>query len=70
MAKNGNGFTPPKGKPSENKRETSGLTDAFAASDPETQNEIRSKYLTEDEKPDENVDVKHPNRNLDMGEDS
>ncbi len=69
MAKNENGFTPPKGKPTGNGRETSGLTDAFAASDPETQNEIRGKYLKEDEQPDDNVDVKHPNRNLQKGED-
>ena len=44
--KNG-GYIPPKGKPSGNGKETHGLMDAFAGTDPETDNEIANKY-TED----------------------
>jgi hypothetical protein len=67
--KNG-GYIPPKGKPSGSGHETHGLKDAFAAIDPETENEIAAKYTKDhtDELAD-GVPVRHPNRNLHKGED-
>jgi hypothetical protein len=71
MGKDQNGgYIPPKGKPTGSGRETHGLKDAFAATDPETEKEIADKY-TEDggDEPSANVPVRHPNRNLHKGED-
>lgn len=67
--KNG-GYIPPKGKPSGSGRETHQLKDAFAAIDPETENEIAAKY-TEDGTDElaEGIPVRHPNRHLHKGED-
>jgi hypothetical protein len=62
--------TPRKGKPSGNGRESEGLNEAFAGTDPETENEIRSEYIDDATgEPAENVEVKHPNRHLHKGED-
>ncbi|WCT13261.1 hypothetical protein [Mucilaginibacter jinjuensis] len=61
---------PRKGKPSGNGRESEGLNEAFAGTDPERENEIRSEYIDEATgEPADNVDVKHPNRHLHKGED-
>ena len=71
MGKSRNGrYVPPKGKPSGNGRESHHLTDAFAGTDPETENEIASKYTKEGtDEPSENVHVMHENRHLHKGED-
>jgi hypothetical protein len=59
MAKNKSGaYVPPKGKPTGSGRETHPLKDAFAVTDPETENEIAEKYTK-----------RHVNRNLHKGED-
>jgi hypothetical protein len=70
MAKNKNGFVPPKGKPTGSENDTHHLKDAFAATDPETENEIAAKYTKDgaDEIAD-GVRVRHVNRNLHKGED-
>jgi hypothetical protein len=71
MAKDRNGaFVPPKGKPTGNGRETHHLKDAFAVTDPETEQEIAAKYTKDgaDELAD-GVHVRHVNRNLHKGED-
>ncbi|WP_342646029.1 hypothetical protein [Mucilaginibacter sp. CSA2-8R] len=67
---NNGGYVPPKGKPSGSGRETHGLKDAFAVTDPENETEIASKY-TEDggDEPAEGVPMRHPNRHLHKGED-
>jgi hypothetical protein len=71
MAKNKNGdFVPPKGKPSGNGRETHHLKDAFAVTDPETENELAEKYTKDGaDEIAEGVHVRHVNRNLHKGED-
>jgi len=61
---------PRKGKPSGNGRESEGLNEPFAGTDPETENGIRAKYI--DSKTGEvadNVEMKHHNRHLHKGED-
>ena len=71
MSKDKNGaYIPPKGKPTGNGRETHGLKDAYAVTDPETEKEIADKY-TEDgtDELSSNVHVRHVNRNLHKGED-
>ena len=67
--KNG-GYVPPKGKPSGSGRETHQLKDAFAAVDPETEQQIADKYTKDgtDELAD-GIHVRHVNRNLHKGED-
>lgn len=67
--KNG-GYVPPKGKPSGSDRDTHPLKDAFAVTDPETENEIAAKYTKDgtDELAD-GIHVRHVNRNLHKGED-
>ena len=67
--KNG-GFVPPKGKPTGSGSETHPLKDAFAVTDPETENEIAEKYTKDgtDELAD-GIHVRHVNRNLHKGED-
>lgn len=48
MAKNKDGkFAPPRGKPSGKGNETVGLKDAFAAIDPDKENEITEKYISD-----------------------
>jgi hypothetical protein len=67
--KNG-GYVPPKGKPTGSDRDTHQLKDAFAVTDPETENEIAAKYTKDgtDELAD-GIYVRHVNRNLHKGED-
>lgn len=70
MAKNKNNtYIPPKGKPSGNGRETGHLRDAFAGTDPKTENEINAKYMDADGEPANNVPIKHANRHMHKGED-
>jgi hypothetical protein len=71
MAKNKNGaFIPPKGKPTGSGRETHPLKDAFAVTDPETENEIAEKYTKDGtDEIAEGIHVRHVNRNLHKGED-
>ena len=60
---------PRKGKPSGNGRESKGLNEAFAGTDPEKEKEISAEYLNEATgEPADNVDVKHHNRHLHKGE--
>jgi hypothetical protein len=70
MANNENGSAiHRKGKPTGNGRESEGLNEAFAGTDPETENEIRAEYIDEKtDKPADNVEVKHANRHLHKGE--
>ena len=60
---------PRKGKPSGNGRESEGLNEPFAGTDPETENEIGAEYI-DDETGEvaDNVEVKHHNRHLHKGE--
>jgi hypothetical protein len=59
-----------KGKPSGNGRESEGLNEAFAGTDPETENEIRAEYIDDQTgEPADNVEVRHHNRHLHKGED-
>lgn len=61
---------PRKGKPSGNDHGSEGLKEAFAGTDPETENEIRSEYLDDaTDEPADNIEVKHHNRHLHKGED-
>jgi len=60
---------PRKGKPSGNGRQSEGLNEAFAGTDPETENEIRAEYIDDKTgEPADNVEVKHRNRHLHKGE--
>jgi len=71
MSKDKNGtYLPPKGKPTGSDRDTHQLKDAFAVTDPETENEIAAKYTKDgtDELAD-GIHVRHMNRNLHKGED-
>jgi hypothetical protein len=71
MAKNKNGtFVPPKGKPTGSGSETHQLKDAFAVTDPETENEIAEEYTKDGtDEIAEGIHVRHVNRNLHKGED-
>lgn len=60
----------PKGKPSGNGKETSGLKEAFAVNDPETDEKIAEKYTSGEEEPASNVHERHVNRNVNKGEDN
>ena len=61
---------PPKGKPSGNGRENSGLNEPFAGTDPEQDENIADEYTEgEEERLAENVPLKHANRHLHKGED-
>ena len=71
MSKDKNGtYLPPKGNPTGSDRDTHQLKDAFAVTDPETENEIAAKYTKDgtDELTD-GIHVRHMNRNLHKGED-
>jgi hypothetical protein len=71
MGKDDNGgYVPPKGKPTGSDHDTHQLKDAFAVTDPETENEIAAKYTKDgtDELAD-GIHVRHINRNLQKGED-
>ena len=67
--RNGN-FIPPKGKPSGSGKETHGLKDAFAVNDLETDNQLSDKYTVAPDEPAPNVHVRHPNRNVNKGEEN
>ena len=70
MGKERNGrFIPPKGRPSGTGKDTTGLKDAFAVNDPETDKEIANKYAEniEDLAPDI---IRHKNRNVNKGEEN
>jgi hypothetical protein len=67
--KNG-GYIPPKGKPSGSENETHHLKDAFAVTDPETEQKIADKYTKDGtDEIAEGIHVRHVNRNLHKGED-
>jgi hypothetical protein len=70
MAKNENvSRIPRKGKPSGNGRESEGLNDPFAGTDPETEKEISDEYIDDNTgEPADNVEVRHHNRHLHKGE--
>lgn len=60
---------PRKGKPTGNGRESEGLNEPFAGTDPEVENEIRAEYIDDETgEPAENVEMKHHNRHLHKGE--
>lgn len=68
MGKNkNNNFVPPKGRPSGSGREGSGLKDAFAVNDLETDNQLSEAYTKGEDQPAENVHLRHKNRNTDKG---
>lgn len=71
MAKDREGkFTPPKGKPSGSGKNTTGLRDAFAGTDPETDENLTEKYMEGPDQPAANVHLRHVNRNVNKGEDT
>lgn len=70
MAKNKDGkFVPPKGKPSGKGNETVGLKDAFAAIDPDKENEITEKYISDTDEQEALIQMRHVNRNVNKGVD-
>jgi hypothetical protein len=71
MAKDREGkFTPAKGKPSGSGKNTTGLRDAFAGTDPETDENLTEKYMDGPDQPAANVPLRHVNRNVNKGEDT
>ncbi|MDB5022061.1 MAG: hypothetical protein JWQ28_3188 [Pedobacter sp.] len=70
MSKNKEGkFVPPKGKPSGKGNETVGLKDAFAAIDPDKENEITEKYISDTDEQEALIQMRHVNRNVNKGVD-
>jgi hypothetical protein len=70
MSKNEKGkFVPPKGKPSGKGNETVGLKDAFAAIDPDKENEITEKYISDTDEQEALIQMRHVNRNVNKGVD-
>ncbi len=70
MSKNNDGrFVPPKGKPSGKGNETAGLKDAFAAIDPDKENEITEKYISDTDDQETVIQMRHVNRNVNKGVD-
>ena len=70
MAKSKEGkFVPPKGKPSGKENETNGLKDAFAAIDPDKENEITEKYISDTDDQEALIQMRHVNRNVNKGVD-
>jgi hypothetical protein len=70
MAKTAHGgFTPPKGNPSGNERDQQGEKD-LGGRDVEREDEIADRYTDENEEPAANVPERHPNRNVNKGEDT
>jgi hypothetical protein len=68
MAKTAHGgFTPPKGNPSGNGRDQQGEKD-LGGRDLENEEEIAARYTDENEEPAANVPERHPNRNVNKGE--
>jgi hypothetical protein len=71
MAKDREGnYTPPKGKPSGSGKNTDGLRDAFAGTNPETDENLTEKYMDGPDQPAANVPLRHVNRNVNKGEDT
>ena len=71
MPKDKNGsFLPPKGRPSGSEKDTTGLRDAFAINDLETDEELAEKYLDAPDQPSANVHMRHKNRNVNKGEEN
>lgn len=60
----------PKGKPSDVNPKGSGLKEAHATNDPETENLLTNKYTDERGEPAANVHERHVNRNTDKGRDN
>ena len=59
------------GKPTGNGRQGHGLNDAFAGSDPETDNALTEEFIdARKDKPAGNVRIQHPNRHPHKGEDT
>lgn len=70
MAKTAHGgFTPPKGNPSGNDRDSRGMKDLDGV-DVEKDQEIADRYTGENEEPARNIRELHPNRNVNKGEDT
>jgi hypothetical protein len=70
MSKNKEGkFVPAKGKPSGKGNETVGLKDAFAAIDPDNENEITEKYISDTDEQEALIQMRHVNRNVNKGVD-
>jgi hypothetical protein len=70
MAKNKEGkFVPPKGRPSGKGNDTVGLKDAFAAIDPDKENEITEKYISDTDEQEALIQMRHVNRNVNKGVD-
>lgn len=70
MAKTAHGgFTPPKGNPSGNGRSEHGEID-LGGRDLENEEAIADRYTDENEEPAANVYERHPNRNVNKGEDT
>jgi hypothetical protein len=63
-------FIPPKGKPSGSGKNTNGLRDAFAGTDPETDENLTEKYTDGPDQPSQNAHMRHVNRNVNKGEDT
>ena len=63
-------FIPPKGKPSGSGKNTNGLRDAFAGTDPETDENLTERYTDGLDQPAPNVHLRHSNRNVNKGEDT
>lgn len=70
MGKDKNGsYIPPKGRPTGSPKETTGLRNAFAVNDLETDNTLADKYMSAPDKPSANVYMRHSNRHTNKGED-
>lgn len=58
-----------KGQPSGNVKQSSGLQDAFAGTNPDTDQNLSDEYTKDGaDEPTENVHVLHHNRNTDKGD--
>jgi hypothetical protein len=70
MAKTAHGgFTPPKGNPSGNGRDNQGMKD-LGGIDLNNDEQIADRYTDDNEEPAANVTERHPNRNVNKGEDT
>jgi hypothetical protein len=70
MAKTAHGgFTPPKGNPSGNRRDDQDIKD-LDDTDLNKDQEIADRYTDENEEPADNIPGRHPNRNVNKGEDT
>jgi hypothetical protein len=55
----------PQGKPSDSQRGGNGLKDVIRET--EVTGQIEDKYLDDNDQPDDNVNIRHKNRNTDKG---